>query len=57
MRGAFACAVDRTGLDVAAVDDGMTTGAMRSTYARRGQAAQATRADLLVVARTLRPHC
>ena len=54
MRGAFACAVDRTGMDLAG-DDVMTTAATCSTCARTH--AGAGRADNLLIARTPPPNC
>jgi ComF family protein len=55
IRGAFACTVDLTGIDVAVVDDVMTTGATLAEFARTLKAAGAARVENWVVARTPPP--
>jgi ComF family protein len=56
IRGAFECAVDFAGMDVAVVDDVMTTGATLAEFARTIKAAGAARVENWVVARTPPPH-
>jgi ComF family protein len=56
VRDAFVCAVDLTGMDVAVVDDVMTTGATLSEFARTLKEAGAARVENLIVARTLPPN-
>jgi ComF family protein len=53
VHGAFACALDLTGLTVAIVDDVMTTGASLAEAAKVLKAAGAARVENWVVARTL----
>jgi predicted amidophosphoribosyltransferase len=55
VRGAFACTIDLTGMNVAVVDDVMTTGATLTEIARTLKAAGAIQVENWVVARTLPP--
>jgi ComF family protein len=55
VRGAFACELDLKGINVAVVDDVMTTGASLAEFARTLKRAGATRVENWVVARTLPP--
>ena len=55
VRGAFACTIDLTGMNVAVVDDVMTTGATLTEFARTLKAAGAIQVENWVVARTLPP--
>ena len=55
VRGAFACELDLEGLNVAVIDDVMTTGASLSEFAATLKAAGAARIENWVVARTLPP--
>ena len=55
VRGAFACELDLTDMTVAVIDDVMTTGASLAELAKTLKAADATRVENWVVARTLPP--
>ncbi len=55
IRGAFACTVNLSGMDIAVVDDVMTTGASLAELARTLKAAGAARVENWVVARTPPP--
>jgi ComF family protein len=56
IRGAFACSIDLAGMNIAVVDDVMTTGATLAEFARTLKAAGAARVENLVVARTPPPN-
>jgi ComF family protein len=55
VRGAFACELDLAGLDIAVIDDVMTTGASLAEFAKTLRKAGAARVENWVVARTLPP--
>ena len=55
VRGAFACELDLAGLEIAVVDDVMTTGASLAEFAKTLKKAGAARVENWVVARTLPP--
>ena len=55
VRGAFSCDADMKGLNVAVVDDVMTTGATLTEFAKTLKASGALRVENWVVARTLQP--
>ncbi len=54
MRGAFACDSDLAGLNIAVVDDVMTTGATLDEFARTLKKNGAARVENWVIARTTR---
>jgi len=56
VRGAFACELDLAGLDIAVIDDVMTTGASLAEFAKTLRKAGAARVENWVVARTLPPQ-
>jgi len=55
VRGAFACEVDLADLDIAVIDDVMTTGASLAEFAKTLRKAGAARVENWVIARTLPP--